>query len=92
MRKAEPNLAKTALGAVEVPREFVIDRINSEDVKPLKLKNLSEAEIGEEAVITARIKIKTLVKKFAKGINFIEIANTGTPERAATRLMVDIEI
>lgn len=32
------------------------------------------------------------VMRFEKGINFIEIANQGTPERVATRLMVDIEI
>jgi hypothetical protein len=74
------------------PREFVIDRINSEEIKPLKLKVLSAAEVDDEAVVNARIKIKTLVKRFEKGINFIEIANQGTPERVATRLMVDIEI
>jgi hypothetical protein len=74
------------------PREFVIDRINSEEIKPLKLKVLSAADVDDEAVITAQIKIKTLVKKFDKGINFIEIANAGTPERVSTRLMVDIEI
>lgn len=76
----------------DAPREFVIDRVNSEEVKPLKLKILSAAEVDGEAVINARVKIKTLVKKFDKGINFIEIANQGTPERVATRLMVDIEI
>jgi len=76
----------------DAPREFVIDRINSEEIKPLKLKVLSEAEIEDEAVINARIKIKTLVKKFDKGINFIEIANSGSSERVSTRLMVDIEI
>jgi hypothetical protein len=58
----------------------------------LKLKVLSAAEVDDEAVVNARIKIKTLVKRFEKGINFIEIANQGTPERVATRLMVDIEI
>lgn len=76
----------------DAPREFVIDRVNSEEVKPLKLKILSAAEVDGEVVINARVKIKTLVKKFDKGINFIEIANQGTPERVATRLMVDIEI
>jgi hypothetical protein len=64
----------------DAPREFVIDRINSEEVRPLKLKVLSEADVDDEAVITAQIKIKTLVKKFDKGINFIEIANAGTPD------------
>lgn len=76
----------------DAPREFVIDRVNNEDIKPLKLKVLSETVEGDETVVNAQIKIKTLVKKFAKGINSIEIANPGTPERVSTRLMVDIEI
>ncbi|MDH4003145.1 MAG: hypothetical protein OEU52_18090, partial [Xanthomonadales bacterium] len=76
----------------DAPREFVIDRINSEQIKPLELKVLSEAEVEDEALVNARIKVKTLVKKFEKGINFIEISNPGNPERVSTRLMVDIEI
>ena len=78
--------------ASQVWRDVVIDRVNSEEIKPLKLKILSEAEIDDEVFIKAQIKIKTLVKKFDKGINSIEIANTGTPERVSARLMVDIEI
>jgi hypothetical protein len=76
----------------DAPREFVIDRVNNESIKPLKLKILSETVEDGETVVNAQIKIKTLVKKFAKGINSIEIANQGTPERVSTRLMVDIEI
>jgi hypothetical protein len=76
----------------DAPRNFAIDRINSEEIKPLKLKVLSETIDEDEAIINARIKIKTLIKKFAKGINSIEITNTGTDERVSTKLMVDIEI
>ena len=72
--------------------DFVIDRINSEEIKPLKLKNISENIEDDEAVVNAQIKIKTLLKKFAKGINTIEIANIEGDERVATKLTIDIEI
>jgi len=77
---------------VESSREFVIDRINSETVNPLKLKIVSETVEDDEAVVNAQIKIKSLLKKFAKGINTIEIANIAGDERVATKLMIDIEI
>ena len=77
---------------VDASREFVIDRINSEDIKPLKLKNLSETVEDDEAVVNAQIKIKTLVKKFAKGINSIEISSVGGDERVSTKLIINIEI
>jgi hypothetical protein len=73
-------------------QEFVIDRINSETIKPLKLKVLSSIVEDDESVIIAQIKIKTLLKKFAKGINTIEIANIAGDERVATKLTIDIEI
>jgi hypothetical protein len=58
----------------------------------LKLKVVSEAIEDDEAVVTAQIKIKTLLKKFAKGINTIEIANITGDERVATKLTIDIEV
>ena len=72
--------------------EFVIDRINSEVIKPLKLKNITETVEDDELLVIARIKIKTLLKQFAKGINTIEIASYQGEERTATRLIIDIEI
>jgi hypothetical protein len=77
---------------VDAQRTFVIDRVNSEEIKPLKLKVLSETMEDDEAIISAQIKIKTLIKKFKKGINTIEITNTGSDERVSTKLTVDIEI
>lgn len=74
------------------PQEFVIDRINSETVKPLKLKIVSGSVEDGEAVFIAQIKIKTLLKKFAKGINTIEISNLAGGERVSTKLTIDIEI
>ncbi len=76
----------------DASQEFVIDRINSETIKPLKLKVVSETIEDDEAVVNAQIKIKTLLKKFAKGINTIEIANIAGDERVATKLTIDIEI
>ena len=77
---------------VDAQRTFVIDRVNSEEIKPLKLKVMSETMEDDEAIINAQIKIKTLIKKFKKGINTIEITNTGSDERVSTKLTVDIEI
>ena len=72
--------------------EFVIDRINSEEIKPLKLKNISEVVEDDELIVNTQIKIKKLVKKLAKGINTIEIASIQGEERTAVSLMIDIEI
>lgn len=81
---------------IRVPKgistDFVIDRINSEPIDPLKLKNVSESIEDDEVVVNSQIKIKKLLKKFAKGINTIEIANFQGKERTATRLIVNIEI
>ena len=76
----------------DASKSFVIDRINSEEIKPLKLKNISEIFEDDEVVVNAQIKIKTLLKKFSKGINTIEIASKEGNERIATKLIIDIEI
>jgi hypothetical protein len=73
-------------------RTFVIDRVNSEAIDPLKLKNISENIEDGELVVNAQIKIKKLLKKFVKGINTIEIASIEGNERIATKLIIDIEI
>lgn len=75
-----------------VPEEFVIDRINSEEVSPLKLETVSQSVEDDEAIVMVQIKINSLVKKFAKGINTIEIANIAGQERVATKVIVNIEI
>lgn len=81
---------------ITVPQDssnnFVIDRINSEAIDPIKLKNISEVIEDDELIVNAQIKIKTLLKKFAKGINTIEIANIEGDERISTKLTIDIEI
>ena len=74
------------------PRELVIDRINGEPIKPVKLKQVSEVIEDDEAIINATVKIKTLVKKFQKGINTIEIAYGEGEDRVATEVVVNIQI
>ncbi len=58
-----------------ISTEFVIDRINSEVIDPLKLRKYLRMN-SDGMVVTSQIKIKTLLKKFAKGINTIEIASS----------------
>lgn len=74
------------------PRELVIDRINGEPIKPVKLKQVSEVIEDDEAIINATVKIKTLVKKFQKGINTIEIAYGEGEDRVAAEVVVNIQI
>ena len=72
--------------------EFVIDRVNDKPISPVKLKNISERNDDGERVINAQVKIKTLLKVFAKGINTIEIASEQGGQRTAAKLIVDIQI
>jgi hypothetical protein len=74
------------------PSKFVIDRINSEPIDPITLKNISENIEDDELVVNAQVKIKTLIKKFAKGINTIEISSVDSAERVAAKLIINIEI
>lgn len=74
------------------PRELVIDRINGEPIKPIKLKPLSEDVEDDEATINVTVRIKTLIKKFQKGINTIEIAYGEGQDRVSTEIVVNIQI
>jgi hypothetical protein len=73
-------------------RDLVIDRINGEAIKPLNLRLNSEVIEDDEALINASVKIKTLLKKFRKGINTIEIAYVEGEERISTEVVVNIQI
>ena len=74
------------------PHALVIDRINGETIKPLKLKPVSEVIEDDEAIINATVKIKTLIKKFRKGINTIEIAYGEGDDRVSTEVVINIQI
>jgi len=74
------------------PRKFVIDRINGEPIDPIKLKSESEFIEDEEAFVNATVKIKTLVKKFQKGINTINVSYGEGEDRVSSEIIVNIEI
>jgi hypothetical protein len=73
-------------------REFVIDRVNGEPIKPIKLKLVSETVEDEEAVINATVRIKTLVKQFQKGINTIDISYPDGDDRISNEVVINIQI
>lgn len=75
-----------------VERKFIIDKINDQSVKPMNLDIQSERVEDDELVVNVRIKIKELVKNFAKGFNTIGITNIGESDNPSTSLVVDIEI
>jgi len=75
-----------------VDRKFIIDKINDQSVKPMNLDIQSERVEDDELVVNVRIKIKLLVKNFAKGFNTIGITNIGESDNPSTSLVVDIEI
>jgi hypothetical protein len=72
--------------------KFMIDRINSEVVKPMKLDIVSTVQNDGETALTARIKIKKLTKQMDRGYNTIEIANFKGADRSSAGLFLDIEI
>lgn len=79
-------------GPAGMPSSFVIDRINSKPVKAIEVETMFSRQDGDRTRVEAQAKIKPLVKKFAKGINTIEIASTGGGERVATEVVVNVEI
>jgi len=84
----KPKNFEFVLHNVNKEEEFVIDSVNGELVKPLKLQRV-ESNDGE---IRASIKIKKLSKKFRKGINRFEIAYTdASKERVSSEVILDIE-
>ncbi len=75
-----------------VPHDLVIDRINGQAIKAVKLKSISEVAEDDEITINATVKIKTLIKKFQKGINTIEISYWDGDDRVSTEVVVNIQI
>lgn len=84
----KPEEFEFVLSNVSQDREFVIDSINDESVKPLKLRRVD----SNEGDIRASIKIKKLSKKFRKGINRFEVAYTDeSGERVSSEVVLEIE-
>ena len=76
------------------PSEFSIDVVNNTEIKPIALELLSvEAnEEDEESSIRANVKIKTLAKKFKKGINTFEVSYVLDGERISEEVTLQIEM
>lgn len=71
--------------------EFVIDRINGEEVAQIPLEVVATSQTDEGQDVVARVKIKTLVKKFTKGINRFEVAFTEDGERTGAEVVLNIQ-
>jgi len=77
------------------PSVFMIDVVNSVEIKPIDLEVLSVEtdEENEERSVRANVKIKPLAKKFKKGINTFEISYIDIDgERVAEEVTLQIEI
>jgi len=76
------------------PSEFSIDVVNNAEIKPIALEVLSVEtdEEDEESLIRAKVKIKTLAKKFKKGINTFEVSYVMDGERTSEELTLQIEM
>ncbi len=79
---------------LDAPSEFSIDVINNAEIKPIELEVLSVEidEEEEEKTVRANVKIKTLAKKFKKGINTFEVSYDDGGERVAEEIILDIEM
>jgi len=76
------------------PSEFSIDVVNNAEIEPIELKVLSieTDEEDEETSVRANVKIKTLAKKFRKGINTFEVSFIRDGERVSDEVTLQIEI
>lgn len=76
------------------PAEFTIDVINGSKIEPIPLAVLSSEFIAgeDEKASRANVKIKTLAKKFKKGINTFEISYFDGEERVAEEVIFQIEM
>ncbi len=76
------------------PSEFSIDVVNNTEIKPIELDVLSvdTNEEDEEASVRANVKIKTLAKKFKKGINTFEVSYLSDGERVSEEVTLQIEM
>lgn len=79
---------------LSAPPEFSIDVVNNVEIKPIKLDVLSVEtdEENEEQLIRANVKIKTLAKKFKKGINTFEVSYDDQGERVSEEVTLQIEM
>jgi len=79
---------------LDAPSAFSIDVINNAEISPIELEVLSVEtdEENEEQSVRAKVKIKTLAKKFKKGINTFELSYDHDGERVSEEVVLQIEI
>ena len=71
---------------------LVIDRINGVPIRPVKLSVVSEIIEDDAVTINATVRIETLIQRFRRGINTIEIAYEMGDHRISTELIINIQI
>ena len=76
---------------VGAPQEFVIDELNGNPTAPIPLETVSSEEVDGELVVQTRVGIKTLAKRFAKGINRFDVSYELDGERVATEVVLNIQ-
>ncbi len=76
------------------PSEFLIDVVNNVEIEPIQLEVLSVEDDEEDEVSSVRtnVKIKTLAKKFKKGINTFEVSYMLDGERVSEEVTLQIEM
>ena len=78
---------------LDAPSEFSIAVVNNTEIEPIKLEVLSIEidEENEQKSIRANVKIKSLAKKFKKGINTLEVSYDNQGERVSEEIILQIE-
>ena len=71
---------------------MVIDRINGVPIRPVKLNVVSEVIEDDEVTINATVRIETVIEKFRKGINTVEISYREGDRRISTEVIINIQI
>jgi len=79
---------------LDAPSEFSIDVVNNAEITPIELEVLSVEtdEENEEKAVRAKVRIKTLAKKFKKGINTFELSYYNDGERVSEEVTLQIEM
>ena len=70
----------------------VIDRIKGAPIRPVKLIVVAEVIEDNKVKINATVRIETLIEKFRKGINTVEISYGEGDHRNATEVIINIQI
>lgn len=71
---------------------LVIDRINGVSIRPVKLNVVSEVIEDDEVTINAIVRIETVIEKFRRGINTVEISYRQGDRRISTEVIINIQI